>query len=423
MSGEGALALREAADAIEAAEAAARRAQLTVRLDPHTHIPPCLFEHPARVAHLFSLTPGGADRSGYRRPAGCTGCAVADRCPGLPLAAASIPVRPLTEDRLRRRLSLIASVKEQVARELYQDEIERVPGQPARKSRTVRVGFRCNQACEFCFVSTHLPAAERSEVERVIVEAAQEGAALVVSGGEPTLDPALADHIRLAKLSGAPFVELQTNATRLGEPVPVGPLIEAGVDLFFISLHGASSDVSDRITGAPGTYAKTCRGIDAVRDAGARFRLNFVFCEANRHEFPTYVDQVAERWPHAEVSVSFVAPSTDVVPRTAALIPRYSAIVPALTEGIARAKAHGLRLSGFDSMCGLPLCLVPDELGTFFELPEAPEGYGRGETFYAEPCETCALRRRCFGLRKGYAALHGTDELRPLAPPESSRKA
>lgn len=412
--GEGVLPLPEAARVIERAEAAARRVDLTLRLAPHTHVPPCLFEHPARVAHLFSLTPGGADRPGHARPTECSGCAIADRCPGLPDAAAGTPVRPLAEDRVRRRLSLISTVEDQIARELYQDEITRRPGLPPQPVRTVRIGFRCNQACDFCFVSTHLPAAERADVEAAITEAAREGAHLVISGGEPTLDPSVAEYVALAKREGATFVELQTNATRLGAKVPVAPLVDAGVDLFFVSLHGASAEVSDTVTGAPGTHVKTLAGIDAIHASEGALRLNFVFCETNRHEFPRYIDMVAERWPGTNVSVSFVAPSTDMVPRTAALIPRYTDVVPALAEGIRRAHAKGLPLSGFDSMCGLPLCLVPDDLGEFFELPEAPEGYGRGETFYAEPCQRCDLAGRCFGLRQGYAVLHGTDELKPV---------
>lgn len=412
--GEGVLPLAVAARVIERAEATARRANLTLRLAPHTHVPPCLFEHPARVAHLFSLTPGGATRPGHARVAECRECAIADRCPGLPSAAAGTEVRPLAEDRIRRRLSLISTVEDQIARELYQDEITRRPGLPPQPVRTVRIGFRCNQACDFCFVSTHLPAAERTDVEAAITEAARDGAHLVISGGEPTLDSAVAQYVALAKREGATFVELQTNATRLGDKVPVAPLVEAGVDLFFVSLHGASAAISDAVTGAPGTHLKTLAGIDAIHGSAGALRLNFVFCETNRHEFPAYIDMVAERWPGTNVSVSFVAPSTDMVPRTAALIPRYTDVVPALAEGIRRAHAKGLPLSGFDSMCGLPLCLVPDDLGEFFELPEAPEGYGRGETFYAEPCQRCDLAGRCFGLRQGYAALHGTGELKPV---------
>lgn len=412
--GEGVLPLARAASVIEGAEAAARRESLSVRLAAHTHVPPCLFEHPARVAHLFSLTPGGAERAGHARPPECAPCAIADRCPGLPDAAAGTAVRPLAEDRLRRRLSLISTVEDQIARELYQDEISRVPGAEPQPVRTVRIGFRCNQACDFCFVSTHLPAAERSVVEAAITEAAREGAHIVLSGGEPTLDPALADYATLAKAEGTDFVELQTNATRLGDAARVRALMEAGVDLFHVSLHGASAAVSDAVTGAPGTHGKTLAGIDAIHECEAALRLNFVFCEVNREEFPAYVDLVAERWPRATVSVSFVAPSTDVVPRTEALIPRYTDVVPSLAEGIRRARERGLALSGFDSMCGLPLCLVPDDLGEFFELAEAPEGYGRGETFYAEPCERCELAGRCFGLRQGYAELHGTAELKPV---------
>ena len=67
------------------------------------------------------------------------------------------PLHPIVEQRLRRRLTVVSSVEEQIARELVgRDELrgsayEQVP------EYTVRVNFHCNQACEFCFVSTHLP--------------------------------------------------------------------------------------------------------------------------------------------------------------------------------------------------------------------------------------------------------------------------
>lgn len=406
------LPLAEAARAIERLEAEARRFDLALRLDPHTHVPPCLFQHPARIARLFRLTPGGKLREGIRQVEACATCVVGDRCPGVPEGAAVEP-RPIAEDRVRRRLSLISTVEAQVARELFQDEVIRLRGGGTRAMRTVRVGFRCNQVCDFCFVSTHLPTAPADDVERVIREAAARGDTICISGGEPTLEPRLVDWVRLAKREGASFVELQTNATRI-DASAAAELREAGVDLAFVSLHGSKASISDAVTGAPKTFNKTVAGIDHLLASSIIVRVNFVFCQTNLADFPDYVDWVAERWPGVEICVSFVAPSTDMVPRKEALIPRYSDVVPFLGEGVRRALAKGVALSGFDSMCGLPLCLVPRELTDVFAIDDAPDAYAGDEVVRSEACEGCDLRTRCFGLRRGYAELHGTGELRRI---------
>ncbi|MBX3274218.1 MAG: radical SAM protein [Sandaracinaceae bacterium] len=412
--------LDEAARVIEEVEAHARRNALPIRLDPHASLAPCLFTSPARLAHLFALTPGGAARAGHARLAACAGCAVRDRCPGVPAAQAPRlegAARPIEREHVRRRLSLVSTVEEQIERELYQDELHRRPGAPPRRTRTVRVNFNCNQTCRFCFVSTHLPAAPDADVEAAIVEAARAGADVALSGGEPTLHPRLVELVRLAKREGARLVELQTNATRLDDDARVAALCDAGLDLAHVSLHASSAARSDAITGAPGTFERTVRGLDALYRARVRVRLSFVFCRDNLDDFPAYVDAVAARWPDAEIAASFVAPSTDLVPRDPALIPRYTEVVGHLGEGLRRARARGVRVSGLDSMCGVPLCLVPDELASYFALAEAPEGYDGGEIVDAEACRACALRGRCFGLRRGYAELHGTDELAPIRPP------
>ncbi|MEQ9082123.1 MAG: radical SAM protein [Sandaracinaceae bacterium] len=412
------LPLPEAARVLERVADAARRVDLSLTLDPHASLPPCLLAHPARHAHLFSLTPGGRTRPGFAQRAACGGCQVADRCPGVPegseLGQVSVDqaLRPIDADRVRRRLSLISTPEAQVARELYQDEIMRAPGAPAQRVRTVRIVFACNQSCEFCFVSTHLPRAPDADVERAIAEAASGGAAIALSGGEPTLHPRLTRFVELAKAEGAPLVEVQTNATRVDDAL-AATLREAGVDIMHVSLHAMEAARSDAITGAPGTFTQTLEGLDAIQRAGLRLRLSYVFHRANVDAFPGYVEAVAARWPGAEINVSFVAPSTDMVPRTTALIPRYGEVMPGLADGVRAAARLGVRLSGFDSMCGVPLCLAPEDLLDAFAIAEVPEGYGDGETSHPDPCQGCALRPRCFGVRRGYVELYGADELRP----------
>jgi hypothetical protein len=260
-------------------------------------------------------------------------------------------------------------------------------------------------------------------VRAAIERAGAEGAALVLSGGEPTLNPRLVEYVRLAKRVGVRTVELQTNATRLAGRGLARALAEAGLDQAMVSLHGSTAALSDGITGAPGTFAATVHGIDDLVQTPIHVRLNFVFCQANREDFPRFVDFVACRWPslvaasslETTIVFSFVGSHTDVVPRSRALIPSFTEIMPSLLAGLARARALGLQVGGFDSMCGLPLCLVPPEERSQFSTVELAPGAGDGEFVKAEECASCAEAQRCFGVRRGYAELYGTAELRAIA--------
>lgn len=322
---------------------------------------------------------------------------------------------PIATDRARRKLSLISTVDEQVARELVTPNRYRDTVYGDLDEDIIRVVFQCNQACRFCFVSTHLPAAGDAAVEAAIRGAAAKGHKITLSGGEPTLHPRIVELVRLAKSLSKLPVLLQSNAIRLADPELTRALVDAGLDEVFVSLHGASAEVSDAVTHAPGTFEKTVRGLDELAKTPVRLQINFVICQANRHELPAWIELLAERWPDALANVSFVAPSTDVVPRERALVPRYEDVLPALAEAVAVAEARGIAIGGFESMCGIPLCLVPTSLDRYFDLSEVPPGFDAGEFVKADACARCALGSRCYGIRRGYVELHGDGELRPVS--------
>ena len=139
-----------------------------------------------------------------------------------------------------------------------------------------------------------------------------------------------------------------------------------------------------------------------------------MICQANIHELPAWVELLAARWPNAHGNVSFVAPSTDLVPRTHALIPRYAEVLPFLAEAVALAAERGVDVGGFESMCGVPLCLVRRTLDLCFALSKIPPGLDAGEFVKPSPCADCTLASRCYGLRRGHEKLHGHAELRPV---------
>jgi MoaA/NifB/PqqE/SkfB family radical SAM enzyme len=412
------ISFEQAAETIAAVEASARAVGVAVRLAPGAGVPPCVFPARARLSHLYSLAPEAPRLAGHTQVAACRECLIADRCSGLPDAylarRAPPPMTPVREERARRRLSLLSTVPEQIAHELTARSLGAdYSGNPVYEE-IVRVNFHCNQACEFCFVSTHLPPAPDVAVEEAIRAAGASGSQIVLSGGEPTLNARLPDYVRLAKSVSPLPVWLQTNAVRLDDERLVEALVEAGLDHAFVSLHAATAAISDAVTDAPGTFARTVLGLDRLARTRVGITLNFVICEANRGELVEFMRFVAVRWPKAQVNISFVAASTDVVPRERRLIPRYSDALPLLAEALDEARRLGVDVTGFESMCGLPLCLVPESMRAQLRLTEVPAGFDGGEFLKADACRGCAYETRCFGLRRGYYELYGAAELKTV---------
>lgn len=411
----------EAASAIASLEREARRIGIAVRLDAGSGPPPCVFSERAKIAHLFSLNRGARRRPDFERVEACQSCELEDSCSGFPRSylarRKAPPMRPIREDRIRRRLSMVSTVEDQIEREMVTLNHWR-DGDVDAFEHIVRVNFQCNQACRFCFVSTHLPAPDEAAVREAIISAGKQGARIVLSGGEPTLNPKLLDYVRLARSVSPHRLELQTNAVLLEDATLVESLVEAGLTQIFVSLHGSRAEISDAITGAPGTFARTVRGIDNLVKTRLLTVLNFVLCQGNYLDFVPFVRMALDRWPKAWLNVSFVAPSTDLVPRDRALIPRYTDVLPEIAEAMEVASSRGATLMGFESMCGIPLCLVPASFEPYFDMSLIPEGFDGGEFIRAEACEGCALDRRCYGIRRGYAELYGADELRTVLPGE-----
>ncbi len=403
-----------ASAALSTLDAAAQAAGMSLSFMPGASLPACVLPPPRRGGGLRAAMSGGGPRDGFVHFAICTSCTVRSSCDGVPrdqIARFGEPrMVPITDERMRRRLAVIGSVETQIKRELVSTSFHRPT---STMDEVIRVQFACNQACRFCFVSTHLPAAEDAQILAAIDAAAARDSRIVLSGGEPTLNPKLADYVAHARARSARTIEIQTNATRLSDRALGDALVAAGAGRFFVSLHGSIAATSDAVTGAPGTFAQTVAGIDALDARGdVDLELNFVMCRTNVADFAGVVRLIGARWKRASLSFSFVATSTDVVPHDRAMIPMYSEGVPGIANGLALAKELGVRVTGFDSMCGIPLCLLPEGALTGEALP-APEDTGDGEEFVrAEACDGCALRQGCYGMRRRYADLYGTSELR-----------
>lgn len=289
----------------------------------------------------------------------------------------------------------------------------------------VRFGFQCNQNCGICWQGRDWGNQSPETVLAWIEDLHAAGArALLLSGGEPMLDARLPDYVARAKELGFRDITLETNAVLAERDNLAVRLHEAGLTAAFVSLHSGDAATSDAITRAPGTHARTVRGIRALLSAGVAVKLNTVLTAEGLERVAELPDFVHAEFggPRGLPPLMLSYPST---PYDASLAPT---ILPdpirlraALRATIERAQALQLRLEGLDGPCGPPLCAFDAAA-----YARAPEGEQRAESEvpfrrHVPTCEPCGVRRSCFGPHEGQLSRFGESSVTPvIADPTGS---
>ncbi len=357
--------------------------------------------------------------------------ALADELPAEPAPApqptptgagdASDPLRPYARPRVLG--------PEDVER-FFHIEYEYEPDTDVDQPPTTRVGiiYQCNQPCTFCQLAemnTHIPPAR---VYAALDKSRARGARRVIlTGGEPTLCRHLPEYLSYAREHGYTTIEMQTNATLLDNRELAARLHQAGLTDAQVSLHGPDSDISDRLTAAPGTHRRTLDGITNLLDVGVRVLLNHLIFRDNCHLLMDFVEMVERRWGrHRDrIIIQFHTPLNEFArPEYARKhIARYSDYAPLLLRAIDRAQRWGYRVKDLQDPTGIPaLCVLgadSDYLGPILSQRAKPRLH-RWETQWmtrVEACTRCDLADACMGIPRGYLQLHGIGEFHPIRLP------
>jgi len=170
--------------------------------------------------------------------------------------------------------------------------------------------------------------------------------------------------------------------------------------------------VADGITGRPGGFAKTVRGIKELLKVDICVAVNFVINGMNYREAPGFAAFAARNLPGAALNFSCVAPVSGAVERTD-LVPRFSDAVPYLVEALAACEEAGIDYAGLEPHWGVPPCALGSSRLRYMPL-QAPlagpySGFVKGAS-----CGECAIDNCCPGVREKYARMYGTGELAPL---------
>lgn len=162
---------------------------------------------------------------------------------------------------------------------------------------TMELTLRCNLRCLHCYnfdrsvpypkqqASTELTPQEIVTAIDAIADLG--GLYLYFTGGEVLLHSHLTAFIKHAR-SHHLRVGVKTNGVLLTEP-KVAALQDAGVELFEISLYGASPPTHDAFTLATGSFEQTLAGIQNAVRSGVSVQINICLTRHNAHEIQRFL--------------------------------------------------------------------------------------------------------------------------------------
>jgi pyruvate-formate lyase-activating enzyme len=245
---------------------------------------------------------------------------------------------------------------------------------------------------------------------------------LNITGGEPTTFPILPELIERAHHHYGMEVSIQSNAIALASPRYLSRLLEAGLRAVSASYHAADAERSDAMTLAPGTHARTVRGVQAALSAGLAVTLTCVVERSNVGVLEEQARSIVERFvtpfPNNPIRrATYAHPTSYATPGAW----RENQVPFDVSGPAVRAAAAILREAGVavqvTGTCGFPLCVLRETPELLAEQPLQKAIFDAGQLShlaYAPSCAPCARQSECFGLREEYLDTFGDRGLRPF---------
>lgn len=146
--------------------------------------------------------------------------------------------------------------------------------------------YRCNLSCVHCFLEEDLGGELTTrEVCSAIDQLADAGTLeLTLTGGEALLREdffEIAGHARRRNMA----LTLLSNGTLIGE-LEAERIKELRFFWVNISLYGATPETHEAVTGKPGSFSRTVRAIQLLRQGDVKVQINTVAMRQNLEEYP-----------------------------------------------------------------------------------------------------------------------------------------
>lgn len=287
------------------------------------------------------------------------------------------------------------------------------------------LGFSCNCRCVAC-PSWRVSQAEMSALEALAVLRlghSRGATSLWLSGGEPTMYPALGGLLAHARAIGYRSIRLQTNGLRLAQVEFSDHLVEQGVTHVAVSLFGVGSTGHDQFTRRPGAYDLVLKALENLSGSGVVVEADVLVTNDSMKSLAEmvriFVPRGVTRFWFWLISVHGIdTPKLDfLVPELGRAGQHIAAACEVATElGVEAWTLH-------TPPCALPThcrdryrhaghwkLLVATPGGQKFMADQSPMEGG----VFLPGCDFCEARPICIGLRADYLAVHGPGHIVPI---------
>ena len=323
--------------------------------------------------------------------------------------------------------------------------VERLERQKERLH--ISIGAVCNNNCVFCmeedrdgrYVNNSAMTAERV---RWMLESHRGAEEVCFTSGEPTTRPELADFAAWAKSLAYRRISVMTNGRRLSHLPYAAALAKAGMNRFYISIHGHTKKLHEGLTRTPDSFEQTVAGLDSIaklKRFGVELHTSTVVTERN---LPHMTEIYRFLRSHGVDQVVFNVMQANGRADTffEQIFPKYTAIADQFRRSLD--EIAETRAAAF--LVDIPLCTtekIPDfnrgyvEKYRHFDVEEKAalpkeqreerkqEGRGRGlvlvtrsdlddaERHKRPECAACKYDGQCEGVWKNYTKRYGWDEI------------
>lgn len=292
------------------------------------------------------------------------------------------------------------------------DEIEKNEIREAavgQQRHWVRITYACNNKCLFCLdkENQRSAAVPMAEVIAELKKGLEAGAKRVVlSGGDPTVNPHLEQIIRKAKALGYQHVQIITNGRMLAYGSFAQKLKSAGLDEVTLSLHSHLRDDFEKMTRIKGSYAQAMRGLINAQQQGFIVSVDIVINKINYRKLrETLLFFI--RLGVSEFDLLYPVPFGDAWENRKDLFFSPESGQKYIKQALELAKGSDLfvwtnrwparYLEGFESLIQSPLKLKDEVRGMQGEL-KAWVNNGRKMSCQGERCKHCFMQDFCNDL-------------------------
>jgi MoaA/NifB/PqqE/SkfB family radical SAM enzyme len=285
---------------------------------------------------------------------------------------------------------------------------------------------KCNQNCLFCSADANSPNCYIKEdklenIKNTLRDLRRVSDRIKITGGEPTVRKDFLEIIKHAKKLGFKKIIIESNGQNFSVFSFAQKTVEAGANYFFISFHGPNAKLQDSLTQSVSSFLRTKQGIINLKKLNQEVNINVVINAKNYKSLPKMI-VLLNKLKVNSITLSFIIVSGKAE-QNKKIIPKMTEVLPYLKKAVSAAVVR-IRITHF------PFCLLGElnKYNTWIKIQgktiidnpnfiitiEPKDMHDRK----SESCKKCRYDKICFGLREGYVALYGFDELKPVAGPK-----